>query len=458
MQQINGLPWSDEAERQVIGSMLVNSSTADTIQTECRLRADDFFSTPNRQLFEVICKLHDNGKAVNFLSVCIALKIAEGSKEAEYVKNIMSVISTTKAAAYYAGIIKDMAQRRRYIMIAEDIKKACSDTSRTLDEADSEIERLFDKEDNTGETYTGAELFTAAYSDICDRYSRKGAIPGVKTGWKRLDGKLGGLEGGELIIIGGRPGMGKSIIAQNIAENIVFRENMAVLYFSLEMPGKQVARRMMSSLSGVYAKKAKFGKLNEADFEALSKAISIQNSDKLYINDRSMIDISYIKSVSRSIARKEQNNVGAIIIDYLQLMRFSGNNWSKTDAIGEVTRSLKMLAKELDVPIVCLSQLSRANEREKDKRPILADLRESGAIEQDADKVLLLYRDEYYNRDTPDKGIIEVIIAKNRDGENGTVKLDWKPNTMRIATPEEFRDVQSDYNPFEKGKQVSIGG
>lgn len=444
------LPWSPDAEEQVIAAAIIKPSTLDEICTECGLSADDFYNSEYKKIFACIVKMREDNRHIDILNVALAMNYGENEKNA--LTDIVRKLATTYAVKHYAKIVRELAQRRRYINAANTIQNICADTSKSVDSIGDEIEIIMSDNRIERETFSAAEIFPAVYENIASRYDKKGDIPGERTGWISLDRRIGGLEPGELIIIGARPGMGKSIMAQNIAENVAFNAQKTALMFSLEMPKEQVLQRIMSSRSGVKARDTKFGTLSADDFCALGSLADMRELNNIIINDRAVPDLRYVKSVCRQIKRQVKDRLGVIIIDYLQLMQFSETKWNKSDAIGDVTRGLKLMAKELSVPVVCLSQINRGNEKEKNKRPMLSDLRDSGSIEQDADKVLMLYRDEYYNSNSTQKGVIEIIIAKNRQGEIGTVKLSWQAQIMRIMEPKDVKAAteSKEKNPWSQ--------
>ena len=441
---IEVLPYSDEAERTVLGAILTGD-VIDDIIAEAGLSEKDFFLTQNKDIFKAMMLLYEQNKPIDFVTVSGILAGNPNFGGVEYLKQIANSVVTTKSAKYYADIVKDRSDRRKYIDVANQINDMVHDTTITTDEILSEIERRLDNGDNYSELVTMADLIPLIYKRIVDSCDNKGKIPGQKTGFPSIDAKIGGLEKGTLTIIAGRPGMGKSILGQNIAEYVTYKDNKAAIIFSLEMPNEQVGMRMFSSQTGLKYSDFRYGTLSNDDFASptLKKTVDNPNNLKLYIEQNSYIDLNRMKSISRHVKHRH-GEIGVIVVDYLQLMVSKNNRANRAEQVSEISRGLKCLAKELKCPIVALSQLSRENEKRSGnkKRPELSDLRESGSIEQDADTVLMIYREDYYTPHSEPTGIAEIIVAKLREGRTGTVKLSWQPQIMRFMEIKEVEEMR----------------
>lgn len=445
---IDELPYSDEAERAVLGAMLTDDVIDDVI-AEAHLTEKDFFLKQHKEIFKAMLLLYERNKPIDFVTVLGVLAGNDVFGGADYLKKIASSVITTKSVKYYADIVKDRADRRRYIEVANKIKEMVHDTTIATDEILSTIEQCLDNGSSYSDPVTMADLIPLIYKRIVDACNNKGKIPGQKTGFPSLDAKIGGLEKGTLTIIAGRPGMGKSILGQNIAEYVTYKESKAAIIFSLEMPDEQVGMRMFSSQTGLKYSDFRYGTLSNDDFasESLQKTIGSQNNSKLYIEQSSYIDINRMKSIARRVKHKH-GEIGVIVVDYLQLMTSKNIRANRAEQVSEISRGLKCLAKELKCPIVALSQLSRENEKRSgnQKRPTLSDLRESGSIEQDADTVLMIYREDYYQPHSEPTGIAEIIVAKLREGRTGTVKLSWQPQIMRFMEIKEVEELRKKKN------------
>ena len=420
-------PQSLEAEQSVLGSILIDSRcVADVIGI---LRPEDFFLKQNQELYETIYTMFNFSQTIDPVTVLDKLRelgyYHDNSRD--YVLQLMEITPTAANAVRYANIVRDKSMLRGLAQAASEISETVYEQVGTpaemLESAEKKIYALRKGERGDSLEHIGTILHKVF--DRLEELSRSDSmIPGLSTGMRDLDSKINGLNKSDLILLAARPAMGKSAFALNIALNVAKKYNKTVAFFSLEMSREQMAMRLMSSESFVNSQKMATGKLSEEEWAKLAMASAALSQTDIRIDDNPSITVAEMNAKCRRL-----DNLGLVLIDYLQLMTSSGygkgGGDNRVTIVGEISRALKIMAKELNVPVVCLSQLSRAVEGRTDKRPILSDLRESGAIEQDADSVLFLYRDEYYNENTEEKGVAECIVAKNRHGETGTVKLQW---------------------------------
>lgn len=432
------LPYSREAEMAVIGSVITNpDSVAEASEI---ITPDDFYFVNNKEIFTVVMELFNNGTPIDFVTVTDALQRKnkyEAAGGGEYLKSVALEVSTSQNVDYYARIIRDKAMLRKLIENTTKITAMAYDAADAPDVILDRAETLISRVSNLRETNDLqhiSSVLVSTYQQIIDNSQTHGGITGIPTGFDELNRRTGGFHGGELILIAGRPGMGKSSFAVNIAEYVSFNEKKCVAIFNLEMPREQIVSRILSSQAMVNSIKMRTGDLESDDWLKLGAVIPKISNSPMYIDDTATITVAQIKAKCRRL--KQSKDLALIVIDYLQLMQSGKNNESRQNEISEISRSLKVLAKELDVPVIALSQLSRASEKRPDKRPLLSDLRESGAIEQDADMVMFLYRDEYYNENSEDKNIAECIVAKHRSGETGTFKLGWKGEYTKFSNIE----------------------
>ena len=429
------LPNSVEAEKSVLGAMLIDK---DAITTASEiLMGEDFYVKQNQILFETMVELHNEGKPVDPITLQNRLKEKDIPPEItalEFVRELLEV-PTSANVKYYADIVAEKASLRKLIKATESVENDCyaqKDSVETImDEAEKNIFKVLQRR-NAGDFVPISTVVNNALDKISLAARNKGAVTGIPTGFIDLDFKTAGLQPSDLILIAARPSMGKTAFVLNIAQHIAFRQGLPAAIFSLEMSKEQLVNRLFSLQSGVDAQKLRTGNLDESDWENLIEGATDIGQSKLIIDDTPGISIGELRSKCRRY--KLEQGLSIIMIDYLQLMTGSGKSAeSRQQEISEISRSLKGLARELQVPVIALSQLSRAVESRPDKRPMLSDLRESGAIEQDADVVMFIYRDDYYNHESPDKGISEIIIAKQRNGPIGTVKLAWLPELTKFA-------------------------
>ena len=419
-------PQSLEAEQAVLGSILIDSRcVADIVGV---VSPEDFYLKQNRQIFETIYTMFNFSQTIDPVTVLNKMKelgvYQDNSRD--YILQLMEITPTAANAARYANIVREKAMLRGLAQAATDISETVHSEVGTaaemLESAEKKIYALRKGERNDSLEHIGTVLHKV-FDHLTELSQSDSLIPGLSTGLRDLDTKINGLNKSDLLLVAARPAMGKSAFALNIAVNVAKKYNKTVAVFNLEMSREQLAMRLLASESFIEMQKLATGKLNEEEWGKLCMASAALSQTDIRIDDNPSVTVADINAKCRRL-----DNLGLVVIDYLQLMQGSGygkNSENRVTVVGEISRSLKIMAKELNIPVICLSQLSRAVESRTDKRPILSDLRESGAIEQDADSVMFLYRDEYYNENTEDKGLAECIVAKNRHGETGTVKLQW---------------------------------
>ena len=429
------LPHSIEAEQSVIGSMVMDAE-AISLASEI-ISGDDFYNKQYGVVFETMVELHGGGKPVDIVTLQNSLKEKNVPAEVsslEFLRDLITSVPTSANVKSYAKIVADNSMLRKLIKTAEDIENTCYSRKEPLEtileDTEKNVFNLVQKR-NTGETVPIRKVVTNALEKIEKAARNKGSVTGIPTGFLDLDTRTAGLQPSDLILVAARPSMGKTAFVLNIAQHVAFRQNMAVAIFSLEMSKEQLVNRMFSLESKVDAQDLRTGQLSEADWEKLIESAGTIAQSHLIIDDTPGISIAEMRSKCRKY--KMDHDLKLIIIDYLQLMSGSGKSDSRQQEIADISRSLKALARELSVPVVALSQLSRAVEQRPDHRPMMSDLRESGAIEQDADVVMFIYRDDYYNKDTDKPNVAEIIVAKQRNGPIGTVELVWLPNYTQFA-------------------------
>lgn len=442
------MPHSTEAERAVIGAILMNKDAAMT--TSEIITGNDFYQTAYGIVFDAMIELFHMGRPIDLITLQEHLKEKNVPPEVsglEFVKDLIAEmgVETSANVKYYAQIVQEKSTLRKLIKINEEIASICYQENQPLEEILEKTEKqIFDLvEHGNSQEYVPIKQVVLNALDVIERASRtKGTVTGIPTGFIDLDYKLSGLQRSDLILIAARPSMGKTAFVLNIAQHVAFRQNLAVAIFSLEMSKEQLVNRLFSLESHVDAQVLRTGNLKDTDWEKLIEGAGTIGKSRMIIDDTSGISIAEMRSKCRKY--KLEQGLDLIIIDYLQLMSGSGgkSNESRQQEISEISRSLKGLARELNVPVIALSQLSRAVESRTDKRPMLSDLRESGAIEQDADVCMFIYREDYYIPDTEDKNIAEIIIAKQRNGPIGTVRLAWMPQYTRFGN--ELREQKYD--------------
>ncbi len=432
------MPNSLEAEQSVIGAMIMDRE-AIVIASET-LTKEDFYQQSYGVIFESMVELYNEGQPVDVVTLQNRLReknVPPEISSMEFVGGLVLAVPTSANVKYYANIVADKAILRRLIKVNEEIANQCYLGSDSVEDilADTEKQIFGILQNKGGGDYVPIkQVVINALEKIEQAAKTQGNVTGIATGFLDLDYKTAGLQPSDLILVAARPSMGKTAFVLNIAQHVAFHSNEATAIFSLEMSKEQLVNRLFSLESRVDAQLLRSGNLEDADWEKLIEGAGTIGRSKLIIDDTPGISISELRSKCRKY--KLEHDLKLVIIDYLQLMSGSGHSDSRQQEISEISRSLKGLARELHVPVIALSQLSRAVEQRPDHRPMLSDLRESGAIEQDADVVMFIYRDDYYNKDTPDKNIAEIIIAKQRNGPIGTVNLVWLPQYTKFANME----------------------
>ena len=433
------LPHSIDAEKAVIGSMIMDADAV--VAASEMITGDDFYQRQYGILFDAMVELYNEGKPVDVLTLQERLKMKDVPEEfssIEFISELVSSVPTSANVRHYAQTVSDDATLRRLIRVNEEIANTCYQHRESLDEIMNTTEkRIFDvlQKKSTDEDVPIKDVVLSVIDKIEAAARHKGTVTGLATGFYDLDYKTSGLQPSDLILIAARPSMGKTAFVLNLAQYMCVRNHVPTAIFSLEMSKDQLVNRILSMESKVDSQSMRTGTLQPADWEKLIESAGVISTAPLIIDDTPGISITELRSKCRKY--KLENDLGLVIIDYLQLMTGgSRKQESRQQEISEISRSLKALAREINAPVIALSQLSRACETRPDHRPMLSDLRESGAIEQDADVVMFLYRDDYYNKDTDKKNISEVIIAKQRNGPIGTVELVWLPNYTKFANKE----------------------
>lgn len=423
------LPHSIDAEQSVIGSMLLDRDAI--LVASDILTSEDFYQKQYGVIFDAMVELCNEGKPVDPITLQNRLKEKElppDISSMEYVRELLQAVPLSANVKYYADIVSEKATLRKLIKANEEVANACYLQSESCDEILEEAEKkLFMalQRKDTGE-YVPIQQIVLNSIDNIEKASRiKGNVTGIPTGFTDLDYKTSGLHASDLVLVAARPSMGKTAFVLNIAQRIARRGDATVAIFSLEMSKEQLVNRLLAMESHVDSQSLRTGNLTGEDWAKLVEGANVIGSSRLIIDDTPAITVAELRSKCRKY--KLEHDLGVIMIDYLQLMSGSGRSDSRQQEISEISRSLKALARELNVPVIALSQLSRAVEQRPDHRPMLSDLRESGAIEQDADVVMFIYRDDYYHKDTEKKDIAEIIIAKQRNGPIGTIELVWMP-------------------------------
>ncbi|MDO4633266.1 MAG: replicative DNA helicase [Eubacteriales bacterium] len=429
------LPNSPEAEQSVIGAMLMD---ADAIMAASEiLRGEDFYQRQYGILFETIVELYNEGKSVDLITLQNRLRekdVPPEISELEYARDLLNAVSVSANVRQHAQIVREKSQLRGLIRVTEEISNTCYQGKESTADIFADTEKkIFDvlQSNTTGEFVPIKEVVMNALNRIEQASRMKGNVTGIPTGFIDLDYKTAGFQRSDLILVAARPSMGKTALVLNIAQHMAFKENVTVAIFSLEMSKEQLVNRLLSLESRVDSQSIRTGNLSDEDWGKLIEGAGIIGNSNLIIEDTPGISVAELRSKCRKF--KLEHNLGIIIIDYLQLMTGSRKSESRQQEISEISRSLKEVARELDVPVVALSQLSRAVEQRPDHRPMLSDLRESGAIEQDADVVMFIYRDDYYNKDTTKPNVAEINIAKQRNGAIGTIELAWLPQYTKFA-------------------------
>ena len=435
-------PQDIEAEQAVVGSMLTDQdAVVAAIET---LKSEDFYREDNKIIYEAILNIYNRAEPIDIITLKSELS-SMGKLDAvgglEYIAQLPDKVPTTSNVDRYIKIVQDKAMLRNLIKTANEIISLgydqTEDVEDVMDHAEKKIFDVMQRKNQKG--YTSIkDILIESFTKLEELYNQKQHVTGVPTGFIELDKKTAGLHGSELILIAARPAMGKSAFALNIGTYAATRANIPVAIFSLEMSKDQIGNRILCSEALVDSNNVRTGELNDEELSKLAETSGELSQAQIFVDDTPGISVMEIRAKCRKL--KLEKNIGLVIIDYLQLIQGSGKSSSREQEIAEISRSLKILAKEIDVPVIALSQLSRAVESRPDHRPMLSDLRESGSIEQDADIVMFLYRDDYYNEESEKKNIAEVIIAKQRAGSTGTVELAWLGNYTKFANLEKYRE------------------
>jgi len=434
-QQIDSIktpPHSLEAERAVLGGLLLEPGVWEDVSTA--VVANDFYTQAHTLIFEAIEDLDRHDQPLDAVTLIETLKRHEHLDAVGGVEYIMELVEETPGASNvkaYAAIVQERALLRSMIATARHIadsayKPAGRQAAQLLEEAEQEILRIAEARPGAGEAVQIDGVLKGALAKIEELFKTDGKITGISTGFKDLDDKTAGLQKSDLVIVAGRPSMGKTTFAMNLVESAFMNEEPAIV-FSMEMPSEAIVMRLLASLGRIDSGRMRTGDLEPQDWDRLSTAVRLMQGKPLYIDDTPALTPTDMRARARRVDRqcrqKYGKGVSLVMVDYLQLMRVAGGGENRTNEISEISRSLKALAKELNCPVVALSQLNRSLEQRPNKRPVMSDLRESGAIEQDADIIMFIYRDEVYNEDSEDKGVAEIIIGKQRQGSIGTVRL-----------------------------------
>lgn len=421
-------PHSIEAEQSVLGGLFLDKDAL--IKVVERVQADDFYRKDHRIIYNAIQALDLDGKPFDLVTVAEWLESHQQLDEAGGLSYLAALAENTPSASnvgVYADIVRKRSVLRQLISATVKISERVFNpgglsSEQVLDFAEQTVFEIAEQENRGKRVYKNIkDLLVSALDRVDEIYQKKTPVTGIATGFDDFDERTAGLQKSDLVIVAGRPSMGKTAFAVNMAEHAVIKEQLSVAVFSMEMPGEQLAMRMMSSLGRVDQHKVRTGKLGDEDWPRLTSAVTLLKNKNLFIDDTPALTPAELRARCRRIAR--EHSLDLIIIDYLQLMQIPDTPENRATEISEISRSLKSMARELEVPVVALSQLNRSLEQRPNKRPVMSDLRESGAIEQDADVIVFIYRDEVYNEETTDKGIAEIIIGKQRNGPIGTVKL-----------------------------------
>ena len=436
-------PHDIEAEQAIIGSMLTDKDAV--IAAVEVLQEQDFYREDNKIIYSAILNLYNRAEPIDIITLKSELK-SMGKFEAvgglEYIVQLPDKVPTTSNVEQYIKIVEEKSMLRALIKTADELitlgYDPTQEVEQVIDTAEKKIFQVMQKKNQKG--YSSIkDILVDTFTQLEQLYNQKESITGVPTGFVDLDYRTSGLHNSDLILVAARPAMGKSAFALNIATNAAVRAKVPVAIFSLEMSKEQMTNRILCSEAMVDSAKVRTGKIDDDEWAKLAATSGELSEAGIYIDDTPGISIMEIRAKCRKM--KLEKNIGLVVIDYLQLVQGSNKKGgSREQEIAEISRSLKILAKEIDVPVIALSQLSRAPEQRIDQRPMLSDLRESGSIEQDADIVMFLYRDDYYNEDTEKKNIAEVIIAKHRSGATGTVELLWLANYTKFANIERYRE------------------
>ncbi len=439
-------PHSIEAERSVLGGLLLDENAWDSISGI--VSADDFYRGDHRIIFRCMQQLVEQNNPLDIITISESLDAVNELGNVgglAYISDLADGTPTASNIRAYADIVQERATVRKLISAAHDIADSGfnpqgRDSATLIDQAESRVFKIGDERPNRGGPQAIRPLLTKAVERIDELFQSKGALTGISTGFRDIDDITSGLQASDLIIIAGRPSMGKTSFMMNMAESAVISDGKPVLVFSMEMPSDSLILRMLSSLGRIDQSKIRSGQLGDDDWPRLTSAVTLLNDKPLFVDDTAALTPNEIRSRARRVAR-EFGSLGMIVVDYLQLMQVSGTTENRAGEISEISRSLKAIAKEFNCPMVAGSQLNRSLEQRPDKRPIMSDLRESGAIEQDADVIMAVYRDEVYHEDA-EKGVAEIIVLKQRNGPIGKKKLTF------VGQYTKFEDLAQNYDGY----------
>ncbi len=436
-------PHDIEAEQAILGCMLIDQdATSDAIEV---LKPEDFYRDDNKYIYEAMLNLYTKGEPIDIITVkdeLTSMQKFEAVGGIEYLATLPDRAPLVANSDKYIKIVEEKSILRKLIKTATEIEglgyAQNEEVDNVIDQAEKKIFDIMQNKNQKGYTPI-KDVLVETFAELEKLYNQKQPVTGIATGFTDLDNRTAGLHNSDLILIAARPAMGKSAFALNIATNAAINEKVPVAIFNLEMSKTQLVNRMLCSEAMVDSNKVRTGKIDEEDWIKLATALGPLSEAPIYIDDTPGISISEIRAKCRKL--KLEKNIGLVVIDYLQLIQGSGKkNSSREQEISEISRSLKIIAKELDVPVIALSQLSRESEKRQDHKPMLSDLRESGAIEQDADLVMFIYRDDYYNQDSEKKNIAEIILAKHRAGATGTIELLWMGSYTKFANLDKYRE------------------
>lgn len=443
MQAIGKLPpHSIEAEQAVLGAILLDREAI--ISASEYIKPEDFYKDSHREVYQAAAELFEKGEPVDLVTLSEQLKqkdVLEAVGGMAFLTDLSTSVPTTANVAHYAKIVYEKSLLRKLIRACGEISdmsfQATEDVMEIIDFAEKGIFDISQKRSFKGFVPL-KDVLVASFNKIEELYNNKGNTTGIPTGFHDIDSKTSGLQRSDLILVAARPSMGKTSFALNIAQNAALNQKVPVAIFSLEMSREQLVNRMICAEASIDSHRMRTGSLADGDWPKLAESVNKLSTADIYIDDTPGITVAEMRSKCRRL--KLEKGLELILIDYLQLMQGSGRAESRQQEISEISRSLKALAREMDCPVMAMSQLSRAPEMRSDHRPMLSDLRESGAIEQDADVVMFIYRDEYYNTDTDKKGIAEIILAKQRNGPTGVVELVWLDKFTKFADLAKYKE------------------
>ena len=445
-------PHSLEAEQAVLGGLMLDEQAWDRVSD--RVKEEDFYRRDHRLIYQAISLLVNESNPRDALTVAETLTRLGELDNAGGIAYLGELVRNTSSAtniAAYGDIVRERSVLRQLIRISNEVSDTAfqpqgATAQDILDQAERKIFAIAEQQQKGGGPQALRPLLQKALERIDKLFQSNEAITGLSTGFADLDDRTSGLQNGDLVIVAARPSMGKTTFAMNLVENAMMYSGKPVLVFSMEMPAEQLVMRMLSSLGRIDQGRVRSGKLEEEDWPRLTSTMTMLTEKKLLIDDSASLSPNDVRTRARRVAR-EQGGLGLIMVDYLQLMRVPGLESNRVNEISEISRSLKALAKEMECPVIALSQLNRSLEQRPNKRPVMSDLRESGAIEQDADVIMFIYRDEVYNPESPDKGTAEIIIGKQRNGPIGALRLAFHGKYTRFEdlAPEHYRNMESDY-------------